>query len=365
MPTLNIPKIVPNIETSIKSSINLLLASIAFEELGLAQIIKAEADKIQLVLGSFDENNRNELPSLAELLKINRSVEQVMRKVINKEMLLAFQLEDVIDMAKESSIMPESIELDYEHVEIYMDETHLLTASVLPHNSTHKEVTWTSSDTSIAQVSDIGLVTPAMPGCTKITAKTVNNLTASCEVTVNPLSPKSITLDYEKIRLAPDNSQQLTATVLPIDAGDKSVTWTSGNVSVATVSGSGLVTAIAPGTPGEDTKITAATVNGHTAECIVIVLTILSLFEELEEKLQFGYYVSGDIKTGNAYNKLANTTSNAKDQYEKGHYDNAIKQLQSSIEFLHDESGNDVNVDFAYETILIIEGIIDQLLKQT
>lgn len=86
----NIPDVTPNISVSREQVINLLLASIAFEELGLAHIINAEAEKVQFVLGAHPA------PSIQQITEVNRLVERVLRQVIKKEMLLQFKLEDVL-----------------------------------------------------------------------------------------------------------------------------------------------------------------------------------------------------------------------------------------------------------------------------
>ncbi|MFJ8268116.1 hypothetical protein [Peribacillus asahii] len=81
----------------------LLLASIAFEELGLAHVINTEAEKLQGAIGTLvDENGDPINPfiqagSLAELLEVNREVEKVLRTVIKKEMLLQFKFENVLE----------------------------------------------------------------------------------------------------------------------------------------------------------------------------------------------------------------------------------------------------------------------------
>lgn len=96
----NIPNITPEIDLSRKDVINLLLASIALEELGLSHIINAEAEKIQYVLGTLNQRAPVECITVDQLLKVNRSVELAMRNVIKKEMLLQFKLEDVISLSK-------------------------------------------------------------------------------------------------------------------------------------------------------------------------------------------------------------------------------------------------------------------------
>lgn len=85
-----IPDITPKIKLKRREVVNLLLASIALEELGLAHILNAEGEKIQEVLKCN--------PSLNDLLKINKSVERTMRSVIKKEMLLQFKLEDTLEL---------------------------------------------------------------------------------------------------------------------------------------------------------------------------------------------------------------------------------------------------------------------------
>ncbi|ADC49804.1 hypothetical protein BpOF4_08730 [Alkalihalophilus pseudofirmus OF4] len=75
----------------------LLLASIALEELSLAHIMNAEAEKLQYALGTLLPGQTPIVGDFEDLLTINRSVERMLRTVIKKEMLLQFKLEDVID----------------------------------------------------------------------------------------------------------------------------------------------------------------------------------------------------------------------------------------------------------------------------
>ena len=97
----NIPNISPIIDLEREDVINLLLASIALEELGLAHIINAEAEKLQFVLGTLGPDTLEETPTLEDLLEINRAVERTLRTVIKNQMLLQFKLEDVLDIPEE------------------------------------------------------------------------------------------------------------------------------------------------------------------------------------------------------------------------------------------------------------------------
>jgi Trk K+ transport system NAD-binding subunit len=95
----NIPDVDATINITLEDSVNLLLASVAFEELGLAHIINAEAEKIQFILGTLEGQTPPETPpTIDELLEINRSVERTLRNVLKSQMLLQFKLEDTISI---------------------------------------------------------------------------------------------------------------------------------------------------------------------------------------------------------------------------------------------------------------------------
>lgn len=85
----NIPDITPDITINRTDVINLLLASIALEELSLAHIMNAEGEKIQFVLGLTG-------PTIADLIAIDASVQTTLKDVIKKEMLLEFKLDEVL-----------------------------------------------------------------------------------------------------------------------------------------------------------------------------------------------------------------------------------------------------------------------------
>lgn len=93
----NIPEVSLNLNVATEQIVNLLLASIAFEELGLAHVINAEAEKIQSVLGTLSGQTGKE-PTLTDLERIDNTVNQILENVIMKEMLLLFKLENVLSI---------------------------------------------------------------------------------------------------------------------------------------------------------------------------------------------------------------------------------------------------------------------------
>ncbi|WP_280771727.1 hypothetical protein [Salipaludibacillus daqingensis] len=92
MPEL--PDYSPFIDLEREDVINLILVSIALEEMALAHIINTEAEKLSWVI-------KNEDTTIEDLLDTNRSVERMLRNVIKKEMLLQFKLEDTLDFIEE------------------------------------------------------------------------------------------------------------------------------------------------------------------------------------------------------------------------------------------------------------------------
>lgn len=100
----NIPDVDASIDLSTEDSVNLLLASVAFEELGLAHLINAEAEKLQYVLGTIEDQTQLAVPpTLDDLLQVNHSVDQMLRDIIKKEMLLQFKLENVLTISTSST----------------------------------------------------------------------------------------------------------------------------------------------------------------------------------------------------------------------------------------------------------------------
>ena len=147
-----------------------------------------------------------------------------------------------------------------------------LTATVTPSNATDKTVSWTSSNSSVAKVSD-GKITAVKAGTATITA-TAGGKTASVVVTVadNPVPVTSVSISGDgvkdgKLSLKSGASAQLTATVKPDNATDRKVTWTSSDSSVANVMGTGVVTA---GSKAGKATVTA-TAGGKSASVEVTV----------------------------------------------------------------------------------------------
>lgn len=160
------------------------------------------------------------------------------------------------------------VSLSKSSLNLYVGETESLAATVAPEDASDKSVVWSSGNSAVASVSN-GKVTANKPGTAVIKVVT-NDLSkeAACTVTVKRHA-ESVELSQKEIKLYLGENRSLTATVLPSDASDKNVTWSSSNPNVATVSTAGNVVSKSVGT----TVITVKTADGgHQASCHVTVL---------------------------------------------------------------------------------------------
>ena len=164
-----------------------------------------------------------------------------------------------------------SVSLNKTTASLTEGESLTLTASINPYNATNKNVTWKSSNTSVATVSN-GKVTAVKAGSATITVTTKDgNKTATCSVTVNekvyPVS--GVYLNKTSVSVVVGNKFTLIATITPSNATNKNITWNSSNTSVATVSPNGEISTLSPGTA----NIVATTVDGkYTATCKITVV---------------------------------------------------------------------------------------------
>ena len=162
-----------------------------------------------------------------------------------------------------------SIKLNKYSLTLYVGEAgEQLTASILPKGSTAR-VTWASSNTNAAAVSPDGVVTPIAPGVSSITAEAGGRrVSATVTVFAERVRVSGVSFDETEHKIPVRGTAKLTATVAPANATVKTLIWTSDDDSIATVSRTGIVTALHVGT----TTIRATSVDGnHSAEITVTV----------------------------------------------------------------------------------------------
>ncbi len=149
------------------------------------------------------------------------------------------------------TVPPASVTLNKSSLNLNVDKSEKLIATVNPSNATNKKVTWSSSNNSVATVASDGTVKAVKTGTATITCKTTDGgKTATCKVTVNapPIVPTGVSLNKKASTLNIGGTEKLTTTITPSNPTNKNVTWTSSNTKVATVDKNGNVKAVAAGT---------------------------------------------------------------------------------------------------------------------
>lgn len=144
-----------------------------------------------------------------------------------------------------------------------------LTAEVQPESATDKTLTWTSTDTKVATVSDDGIVTLVSSGATTIivASKSDPTVQALCNITVN-VPVTALRFDVTSKVMYTGERYKMSYQVLPANATNKKINWTSLTPGVASIDANGNVTAIAPG----QTVIIARTQDGgYLQTCIIYV----------------------------------------------------------------------------------------------
>jgi uncharacterized protein YjdB len=146
-----------------------------------------------------------------------------------------------------------------------------LKAYILPDDATYPEISWTSSNSSIAKVNEVGTVQAVSAGKCTITA-TADDVSVSCSVTVNKIP--AVQVDSVKLAINSNtvtmlyigDTVDLVANVYPSDANDKSLTWVSSDATVATVTSLGHVKAVGVG----EAKIIVSA-DGHSDTFNIVV----------------------------------------------------------------------------------------------
>ena len=178
-----------------------------------------------------------------------------MKKTRNRTLSLLLALVLAVSLAVPAgaaNVPVTGVTLNKTSVTLVPKETVSLEATVLPENATKKTVTWKSNKTAVATVSSKGVVTAVAEGTADITATTSDgNYSAICKVTVEKDSVTGVTITPAGPETLPvGKTRQLEAKVTYAHGSERtqSVTWSTNNPAVATVSDQGLVTAVSAGT---------------------------------------------------------------------------------------------------------------------
>ncbi|WP_227938701.1 Ig-like domain-containing protein [Alkalihalobacillus deserti] len=194
--------------------------------------------------------------------------------------------------------------INEDNTDLKVGETKNVTASIEPSNATNKDVTWSSSNRSVATVDNQGMITAVGSGTTNIIVTTADGQkTDSIIVTVSErnIPVESISVGESEIELTIGSSKTVSTTIAPNNATNQTISWVSNNPSIATVDQGGKISAVSEGR----TTITAITADGGKHASVSVNVSKEDDFEQWEPNFdvevnktwQVEYNLSLDIST--------------------------------------------------------------------
>lgn len=195
-------------------------------------------------------------------------------------------------------------------------DAEVLTATLNPTNSTNKNVTWTSNNDNVVVVNQNGKVTAIGEGTAVVTVRTEDGgYTASCNIRVSlpNTNVTGVVLNKTGMTLKKEEEYLLRADVIPYNATNQKVSWTSNATQVATVDQEGKVKAVGAG----KATITVTTADGnYKATCVATVESEVKVtgikLDRNTVNMKYGRVIElkATIEPENATNREITWTSN-------------------------------------------------------
>jgi uncharacterized protein YjdB len=169
-------------------------------------------------------------------------------------------------------VHPTGLSLNKTATTAYLGKIETLVPTFQPLNVSNKEIIWRSDNPAVAIVDINGTVYGKSVGTANITATTVDGgQVATTSVTVEISVPVTgVSLNTTTVSLLLGSTETLTATVLPANATNQMVTWSTSNANIAMVDAAGTVTSISPGTA----QITARAVDGGLTAVATVTVSL-------------------------------------------------------------------------------------------
>ena len=142
----------------------------------------------------------------------------------------------------------EAVVFEKKELSIPVGKKAAVKTTLQPENPANKNLTWTVDDEAVAIVDAKGQITAVAKGTTMLHAEAVDGNGAKAECKIIVVDPvKTINLSEKNLNMIATVNKQLTAEVLPEDATNREIVWSSSNEKIATVDQTGLIKPIAKG----------------------------------------------------------------------------------------------------------------------
>ena len=208
-------------------------------------------------------------------------------------------------------------------VSLVKGTTYQIKATVLPENASDKKISYSSNTPTIADVDANGLITANAVGTATITLKAANvSKTITVAVTAVRINVTEVSVSSadENISIVKGRTHQLSASVKPDNATDKTLTYFSSDANTASVDADGLITAKTAGSATLTIKAAdgvSKTINITVTDSEVAVTDIEFEPALPTQTIELGigqeYTISAKAKPDNATNKSVRITNNSPD----------------------------------------------------
>lgn len=203
---------------------------------------------------------------------------------INKDVSKSVEATVLSDVVTEINLAVESIEVE-------LEDTYTISTTLTPNYLTNKYLTFTSSDETIATVSEDGEITTLKEGTATITIENEDGtVSKTFTITVKSKNITNIVLPTGDIKIKPNGSTKINVTITPSDADVNELVWSSSDESVVKVSEDGTVTAVKIG----EATITVKNADGSVSKQIKVIVDSNLCEHTNKEALEDGAYFCRD-----------------------------------------------------------------------
>ncbi len=204
-----------------------------------------------------------------EMTRIKKGIQSgdLWDKVILENGIIGYAFQSYLQLVPDVQIS--NINLSLDNTTLNIGDSKILSVEILPAEAQNNEVEFISSNPNIAQVDSSGNILAIRSGTVTITVRSKeNNVTSSIDLTVNS-KVTDLILNTSELVLNINNTFKISSTVVPDDATNKNVTYSSSNSNIATVDNIGNITAISEG----NATITVTTIDGNIQKTVNIFVT--------------------------------------------------------------------------------------------
>ena len=256
------------IEKDLQLSTYSLTLSIGNEQSVTATVIPDNATYKEIIWSSSNNSIASVNNGTIKGVSVGNTIITARTSKANITKMINVKVTGNINPSPSNNALVEKINVSTNNIELFVGDSQGITYSIEPSNATNKKISFSIEDKNIAGFDKDGKIVAVSKGTTNVILKSTNNIEAKIVVTVKEkdIDVTKVKISKTKVTIDKGSNTTITASVLPTNATDKSITWESSNTNIATVK-DGTITGVGVG----EATIKVKSKNGKEATCKVIV----------------------------------------------------------------------------------------------